>query len=194
MTRYRYSKHQKLILSCITIVGLLTYYGKDKLYFNNGSGGTNWKIGNPQTNFINANNERTLPELRQQALLLVNRDRQLNNLKPLIEDPLISLTAQKHSEDMAKRDFYNHTNPEGQTPTDRYHALGGKGGIGENIMYQGSSPYISLNYGLLEIFQKSWMYSKGHRDNLLTPDYTKFGFGITTTNITGKIYAVQNFQ
>jgi uncharacterized protein YkwD len=150
----------------------LVYYSKDKLYFNNGSGGTNWKIGNPQTNFINANNERTLPELRQQALLLVNRDRQLNNLKPLIEDPLISLTAQKHSEDMAKRDFYNHTNPEGKTPTDRYHELGGKGGIGENIMYQGSSPYIALNYGLLEIFQKSWMYSKGHRDNLLTPDYT----------------------
>jgi uncharacterized protein YkwD len=95
---------------------------------------------------------------------------------------------------MAKRDFYGHDNPEGQTPTDRYQALGGQGGVGENIVILPSSPRFSLSYGLVEQFQNSWMYSEGHRRNLLTPDYTKFGFGIAANPYTGKVYAVQNFQ
>ncbi len=182
------------IFYVVTVIAILVFYGKDRFYYNNGSGGTDWKIGRPTINFIDGNYTRSLPELRQQALLLVNRDRQLNGLNPLVEDSLISSTAQAHAEDMAKRNFYGHSNPEGQTPTNRYQALGGQGGVGENIVYQGSSPYIALNYGLLEKFQKSWMYSEGHRKNLLTPDYQKFGFGIAVNFNTGKVYAVQNFQ
>ena len=72
--------------------------------------------------------------------------------------------------------------------------MGGKGGVGENIVILPRSPHFSLNYGLVERFQKSWMYSDGHRQNLLTPDYTKFGYGIATNPGTAKVYAVQNFQ
>jgi uncharacterized protein YkwD len=95
---------------------------------------------------------------------------------------------------MARRNFYAHVNPEGQSPSDRYLANGGIGGLGENIVYQGQTPGISPTYGLLEKFQRSWMYSEGHRKNLLIPDYTKFGFGIAVNPVTGKAYAVQNFQ
>ncbi|MCY7389947.1 MAG: CAP domain-containing protein, partial [Leptolyngbyaceae cyanobacterium CAN_BIN12] len=47
--------------------------------------------------------------------------------------------------------------------------------------------------GLIESFQKSWMYSTGHRQNLLKPEYTRFGYGIVVEQISGRAYAVQNF-
>ena len=156
--------------------------------------GNDWQIGRPQAHLINAHQARSLDELQTQALELVNRDRQRNNLAPLVADPLITKTAQGHAEDMAKRNFYGHDTPEGKSPTDRYQALGGKRGVGENIVVLPRSPHFSLNYGLVERFQKSWMYSDGHRKNLLTPDYTKFGYGIATNPGTAKVYAVQNFQ
>ena len=174
--------------------GMVIFQGRDQLYFDNGNGGNDWKIGQPQTHLFNAHQTRSLTELQTQALTLVNRDRQRNNLPPLVADPLITKTAQGHAEDMAKRNFYGHDTPEGKSPTDRYQALGGKGGVGENIVVLPRSPHFSLNYGLVERFQKSWMYSEGHRKTLLTPDYTKFGYGIATNPGTAKVYAVQNFQ
>ncbi|PSF33929.1 hypothetical protein C7H19_19615 [Aphanothece hegewaldii CCALA 016] len=185
-----YSDYLYILLTII----LLCYYGKDNLYLANGAGGNGWKIGNPQVNPISAIPTRSLLELQKQALMLVNRDRQLNGLSPLVEDPLIALTAQKHALDMARQNFYGHVNPQGQNPSDRYRANGGIGGVGENINILQNSPGISPSYGLVEKFQRSWMYSSGHRQNLLNPNYTKFGFGIVANPITGEAYAVQNFQ
>lgn len=186
----RYLPGYALLLLCL----VLPY--KSAFYFNNGTGGTDWKIGNPEVNFWTANNSRSLPELRAFALRLINRDRQLNGLSPLVEDALLTQTAQMHAEDMKARNYYAHVTPEGKTPSDRFNAIGGQGGIGENIMLQSGSvgTFSVLNWGLIESFQKSWMYSDGHRKNLLTPGYRKVGYGIVSDPVTGKIYAVQNFQ
>jgi uncharacterized protein YkwD len=169
------------------------YSYKDALYFNNGAGGTTWKIGKPEVTLWTAHTSRSLPELQAFALKLINRDRQLNGLPPLVEDPQLTETAQRHAEDMKARHYYAHVTPEGKTPTDRFIAIGGQGGIGENIAMQ-SGTVPALNWGVVEFFQKSWMYSSGHRANLLNPHYTKVGYGIAADPITGKIYAVQNFQ
>ena len=186
----RYCPGYALLLLCF----VLPYSGA--FYFDNGAGGTDWTIGEPEVNFWTANNARSFPQLRAFALQLINRDRQLNGLSPLVEDPLLTQTAQLHAEDMKARNYYAHVTPEGTTPSDRFNALGGQGGIGENIMLQsGSAGRVSvLNWGLIESFHKSWMYSDGHRENLLTPGYTKVGYGIVSDPVTGKIYAVQNFQ
>ena len=47
-----------------------------------------------------------------------------------------------------------------------------------------------LTYGLVEQYQKGWMYSDGHRQNLLTPEYRQFGYGIATNPVTGTVYGV----
>ncbi|MEA5532703.1 CAP domain-containing protein [Crocosphaera sp. XPORK-15E] len=195
MRRLR-KKHQFLqyLPSIILVVSMVAYYGKEHLYFNNGAGGVGWQIGQPFANLGNSFPTRSLSQLQSFALELVNRDRRLNGLPPLQEKPLINQVAQSHAEDMLNRNYYDHITPEGKTPTDRFNDRGGQGGIGENIMYQESYPGTVLNYGLLEKFQKSWMYSDGHRDNLLNPDYQYFGFGIVRDPITQKVYAVQNFQ
>ncbi|XFA73997.1 CAP domain-containing protein [Thermosynechococcaceae cyanobacterium Okahandja] len=128
------------------------------------------------------------------ALRLVNRDRRLNGLPPLVEDTLLSQAAQLHAQDMLTRNYYAHVTPEGKTPTDRFAQLGGRGGVGENIVQLTGSIGITLNYKLIEQFQKSWMYSQGHRENLLNPEYTRFGYGIVADPSTGRAYAVQNFS
>lgn len=172
----------------------LVYSYKHTFYFDSGSGGMDWRIGKPEVNVWNAHSSRSLPELRVLALKLINRDRQANGLPSLIEDPLLAQSAQRHAEDMKARNYYAHVTPEGKTPTDRFAAVGGIGGVGENIMLQSQVIAPVLNWGLVESFQKSWMYSDGHRANLLTPQYTLVGYGIVSDPINGKIYAVQNFQ
>lgn len=172
------------------------YAHKDGFHLDNGAGGVDWRIGKPQATIWNASQSRKLPELRAFALRLINRDRQINGLSPLVEDAPLSQAAQLHAEDMKNRNYYDHITPEGKTPTDRLAAVGGQGGVGENIMLQSGSlgSYQVLNLALIETFQKSWMYSDGHRQNLLTPRYTKVGYGIVSDPRSGKIYAVQNFQ
>ncbi|MBM0744728.1 hypothetical protein JOY44_24530 (plasmid) [Phormidium sp. CLA17] len=104
----------------------------------------------------------------------MNRDRQLNGLLPLVEDPLLSQSSQQHSQDMMSRNYYAHVTPEGRTPTESLHPSRRTRWGGRKHHAADSGTGISLSYGLIEAFQKSWMYSTGHRQNLLKPDYKRF--------------------
>jgi uncharacterized protein YkwD len=165
-----------------------------RLGFYNGKGGVDWKIGQPQANIWNAEQLRSLPELQNFALELVNRDRTLNNLQPLGADVLLSQAAQLHAEDMLEKQYFNHISPEGKNPRHRYLAVGGNPGVGvgENIA-KAETRGLGLTYSEAEKFQRGWMYSNGHRANLLTAEYKKFGYGVATGR-DGRIYAVQMFS
>ncbi len=165
--------------------------GDSDLY--NGPGGSDWKIGKALATPLNANQLRSLSESREFALQLVNRDRTLNNVQPLSEDPLLSKAAQLHAEDMLKRQYFDHISREGTTPRDRFLSVGGSlfVGVGENIV-RSDKQLLGLTYRKLEGFQSGWMYSNGHRTNLLTPEYTRFGYGIAVGPL-GQTYAVQMF-
>lgn len=180
-------------LAFLLIAGTVFFQNHQDFYLDNGKGGVDWKIGPPKVSGFASFNPKTLTEVRQFALSLVNRDRQLNGLAPLVEDPLMSEAAQNHSQDMLNRNYYGHITPEGLNPTDRFALVGGRSGVGENIMEQTGATGISLNYRLIEEFQKSWMYSAGHRQNLLEPSYTRFGYGIVTDAVSGRAYAAQLF-
>lgn len=136
---------------------------------------------------------RSLPELRSFALELVNRDRTLNNLPPVQEYSALSLAAQLHAQDMFDRQYFDHISPDGKTPQDRYLAVGSSPlqVVGENIV-QNQTKGWGLTYKEAEKFQRGWMYSNGHRETLLTKEYTKFGYGMVT-GANGRIYAVQMF-
>ncbi|BAZ01137.1 hypothetical protein NIES37_51360 [Tolypothrix tenuis PCC 7101] len=159
----------------------------------NGDGGADWNIGKPKATIWNAEQLRSLPEIREFALELVNRDRSLNYLPNLRQDTILSLAAQRHAEDMLARNYFSHISLEGKSPRDRYLSLGGTPGKGvaENIL-QSNTQGFGFTYGEAEKFQRGWMYSNGHRENLLAVQYTKFGYGIAT-GVDGRIYAVQMF-
>lgn len=115
---------------------------------------------------------------------LTNAERVNYNLQPLIWDEQVRMTARKHSEDMAKNNYFDHTNLAGQSPFDRMKEdrllfiL-----AGENLAY-GQFNSIYAHEGL--------MNSEGHRSNILQPDYEYLGVGVAF-NSQSQPYFTENF-
>jgi uncharacterized protein YkwD len=150
---------------------------------------------NPSTALSTKLAYRSTEQIRQIALELVNHDRATQGLAPLVEDRLLSSAAELHALDMAHRGYFDHYNPKGQGPTERFIALGGNSpGIAENIVYtfhQGNQPRVTVNN--LREFQQRWMNSALHRRNLLNSRYKSFGYGVAISPDGSRIYAVQMF-
>jgi RNA polymerase sigma factor (sigma-70 family) len=105
-----------------------------------------------------------------QVVALVNQERAKAGCGALTEDPLLEKAAQDHSDDMAARAFFDHTNPDGADPGQRITAAGYKWSTyGENIA-QGQQT--------AEAVMESWMNSPGHRANILNCSFKDIGVGI----------------
>lgn len=111
-------------------------------------------------------------EVKRNYLLgLVNRVRaaQVNKtLSPLVIDPRLNEIAQKHSEDMFKRQFFDHVNPEGQAPQDRANAAGFTSPVGENIVATTNLTRCHVNL----------MNSPSHYTNTNFDFWSRVGFGV----------------
>ncbi|MEU5523005.1 CAP domain-containing protein [Streptomyces sp. NPDC047860] len=109
--------------------------------------------------------ERTAAEVVD----LTNRERARAGLPPLSRDSLLAAAAQAHCADMAARDFYSHTAPDGSRPWDRAAAAGSaRRTIGENIACGQRSAAEVV---------RGWMNSPGHRANILKAEFTHIGVG-----------------
>lgn len=119
-------------------------------------------------------------------LVLVNSLRALNNVKPLQYCSETEAVATAHSEDMAKRNYFNHENPEGERVGTRLT----KGGVewyscAENIAAGIYDPYALAN---------GWYNSEGHRKNILNKTYKYMGVGFAYRETSAyKYYSTQNF-
>ncbi|MEX0760457.1 MAG: CAP domain-containing protein, partial [Tistlia sp.] len=133
-----------------------------------------------------------LAALRERALSLVNEARQVEGLAPLEAGDSLAAAAQKHAEDMALRDYYAHASPEGETVRDRFRTEGGSDWqlVAENIATcrRCEPPPDETR---VQAFHEGWMDSPPHRENILAPGLTRFGFGIAGTE--RQTYAVQTF-
>ncbi|MFF7985202.1 CAP domain-containing protein [Streptomyces sp. NPDC007901] len=110
-----------------------------------------------------------LTRTRAEVVDLTNRERARAGLRPLAVDPQLATAAQAYSTDMATRDFYAHTSPEGTQPWDRAAAAGSRRRtIGENIACGQRSAAEVVD---------GWMNSPGHRANILKPEFTHIGIG-----------------
>ncbi|MCL6586224.1 MAG: serine protease [Anoxybacillus sp.] len=115
---------------------------------------------------------------------LVNAVRLKNHVPLLSWDGKIANTARKHSEDMAKNQYFSHTNLKGLSPFDRMQADGiSFSTAGENIAYgQFNAIYV----------HEAWMNSLGHRRNVLDPSFQRLGVGAAFDSF-GRPYYTQNF-
>ncbi|AWB94421.1 SCP-like extracellular [Agromyces badenianii] len=104
-----------------------------------------------------------------EVLAIVNRERAATGCGPVSDDAGLRSVARAHSGDMAARGFFDHTNPDGQTPWDRAGAAGISHAGGENIA-RGQADAASV--------MQSWMNSPGHRANILNCDFTTLGVGV----------------
>src|SRR5262245_19984545 len=60
-----------------------------------------------------------LPNLESRIQQLVNAERVNHKLPPLKIDERLANVARGHSADMARRNFFDHINPDGKNPTER---------------------------------------------------------------------------
>lgn len=159
----------------------------------NSQRGSDWRMGKPQSSWLIGAIPRESSAIRQYAVALVNRDRELNGLPSLVLDDDLSASADRHAADMLARRYFDHVTPEGLDPTDRWQRDGGLGGVGENIAYS-EGAFSFATYSLVEAKQHGLMHSPGHRANLLNSPYSRFGYGIAVDAFSRTVYVVQLFQ
>lgn len=120
----------------------------------------------PETD--NSQNQQT-GSFAEAVLELVNAERAKNGLNALTLDSALSKVAEAHSKDMATRNFFSHTNPDGLSPFDRIKNAG--------ISYKTAGENIAMGQKSAEQVVEAWMNSEGHRKNILNASFTKMGLG-----------------
>jgi len=99
----------------------------------------------------------------------INRHRVAIGCRALIWDDRLAAVARRHSEDMARRHFFDHTNPDGRDPFDRLEAAG--------IHYRAAAENIAYGRTRGRDTYDDWIESPGHRRNMENCEYTHFGIG-----------------
>ena len=153
-------------------------------------------------------NDAINPQLQRSQVLLsdvdelilerVNDVRLNAGLNPLIHEERLSDIARNHSIDMMERGFFSHHNPEGIGPAERvanqHRSLIGT--ITENL-WSGIRGDLPEARTLSEQIMEGLMASVGHRKNILTPNLTHLGIGVSQAAglevLTIEIMATQLF-
>ena len=104
------------------------------------------------------------------ALKLLNADRSAAGLAPLQADGRVARVARGHSQDMLDHDFVGHISPTTGTASDRLR----RAGIGSLTVLENVARAYSPDEA-----QAGLMGSPGHRANILNPDVTHVGIGVT---------------
>ncbi|GAB5521150.1 MAG: hypothetical protein RhofKO_34010 [Rhodothermales bacterium] len=146
----------------------------------------------------------------------VNRVRQARGLRPYRWSTSLNVLARLHSEDMGRRDYFAHVNPEGEAPKDRADRLGlvaqrnsGRSmnyGIGENLFYthryhrirtvtDANGTRQSIDWKTVDDLAneavQGWMKSPGHRANLLDADFREHALGVAFDQ-DNRVFVTQN--
>ncbi|WP_055531122.1 CAP domain-containing protein [Streptomyces graminilatus] len=104
-----------------------------------------------------------------EVLQLVNEERAKVGCSAVSANSALRELAESFSEDMAARNFFDHTDPSGLSPWDRADKAGITGLGGENIA-RGQADAASV--------MAAWMNSPGHKANILNCDFKTLGVGV----------------
>lgn len=112
-------------------------------------------------------------------LELVNEERQRHGLAPVVFDAELQPVARAHSEEMLRLGYFSHHSPVTGTPGDRLAAAEVQFSVaGENLAYAPS----------VQIAHRSLMRSEGHRENILSEDFTRLAVGVIESPMGGKMF------
>jgi uncharacterized protein YkwD len=117
------------------------------------------------------------------VLQIVNAERAKVGCKPLTMDSRLTTAARKHSADMAARNYFSHTTPEGVTFDKRITAAG--------YRWSAAAENIAKGQRTAAEAMDAWMHSPGHRANILNCGYVNIGIGVVFAGRTG--YWTQDF-
>lgn len=128
-------------------------------------------------------NDGCADPIELEVIANANSARAAQGLDPLTCDPLMTISARKHSVDMCENGYFSHSSRDGRSPFDRMREEGVRfGAAGENIAAgQRSADQV----------HSAWMGSSGHRANILGSRYRRIGVGYESCG--GRPYWTQNF-
>jgi uncharacterized protein YkwD len=109
----------------------------------------------------------------QAFAVLVNEHRVTVGCGALSWNTDVAAVAQAHSVDMVERDFFAHTNPDGDSPFDRMTEAG--------LSFSTAAENIAYGYGTPEAVLQAWLDSPGHRANIENCALTEHGVGLNQT-------------
>jgi len=121
---------------------------------------------------------------RDSVIVLGNAERTRRGLAPLAHDAGLDGVAAAHARDMAERGYFSHVTPEGRDLAARLQAA--------HQTYRAAAENIAGNESARRAIH-AWLTSRGHRENLLSPDYDRIGVGVYRTPSSPYTYYVQVF-
>lgn len=133
----------------------------------------------PRT-FVEKKADPNFPEILVKNIHeLTNEERLNRGAKAYVFDQKLAEIARRRSEDMLARGYFSHTAPDGCGITcnfeaSQYETLG----WGENIARYEFINGVPIG-GVADIFIEQWIKSSGHRDNLLSGEFTHHGVGVS---------------
>jgi uncharacterized protein YkwD len=118
------------------------------------------------------------------TLCLLNRERASHGLRKLRADGKLRRAADAHADDMVAKHYFDHTSKSGASFVTRIKRTGWTRSrrswtVGENIGYGSGSLATPRE------MVKSWMYSSGHRANILGRRFKVIGIGVADGEPTG---------
>lgn len=171
-------------IAAVGLISLLSNHGGDKAQTTPAKTVTTTPAtGNSTvTSTASASSASTSTD-EKRAFDLLNADRASNGLKALKFNSQLTNLGEKYAQDMINRNFFSHTNPEGQSPFDRMKQAG--------ISYSYAGENIAINSNVTTA-EQAFMNSSGHRANILNTTYTEVGIGVRY-DANGSAHVVQEF-
>lgn len=111
----------------------------------------------------------SISAIEQQVLTLTNAERQKAGLAPLAIDRNLMDSARAKSKDMSVNGYFSHTSPTYGSPFDQMKSFG--------VSYRSAAENIAYGQRSAEEVVRAWMNSPGHRQNILTDNFTHIGIG-----------------
>ncbi len=164
------------------------------------------------TSYRSSRPDLDIEHLEKKIHVRINEERKKKGLSVLLWDEGLHRIARKHSDDMERRNFFSHYDPDGRSFYDRYQAGGYECKIRRGTTtYMGAENISQDNLYSSTLYRNGktffdwqtedeiagsvvnrWMRSRGHRENILTPYFERQGIGVSLSR-DGKVYVTENF-
>lgn len=133
----------------------------------------------------------------ENLILLTNKERIKNGLKPLKIDSILKKAANNKADHLIENEYFSHTSPSGKT------FIKWIKDVEYNYLYAGEN--LAMDFITAEGIMRAWMNSESHRKNILSEHYTdiaitaketmfKYRPTIIVVQMFGRQKKTENFQ
>ena len=115
----------------------------------------------------------------QEMFTMVNSERTKQGIGGVIFNEQLAQVGRDHCEDIFRRGYFSHYTPEGLSPFDRM--------INAGITFNFAGENLALAPDA-RLAMQGLMNSRGHKENILSPNFGKLGVGVIDGGIYGQMF------